>query len=179
MSSIILVSPGGSSIIMSPIYKPDVLSVLRQVPDSECDFNCDNPATNGLAEPFNKTIIKLLKKFIPSSKRDWNKKLSECLWAYQMMVRLPTSNTPFSLVYDCEVVIPLEIQIPSLCVALATKMTERDNDRLHLQELEALDEKRLQAQQRIELCQARISKAFNKKVQERVFQTGDLVLAIR
>jgi len=58
-------------------------------------------------------------------------------------------------------------------------MTEGDNDRLHLQELEALDEKRLQAQQRIELCQARISKAFNKKVQERVFQTGDLVLAIR
>ena len=44
------------------------------------------------------------------------------------------------------------------------KMTEEDNDRLHLQELEALDEKWLQAQQRIELYQVRISKAFNKKV---------------
>jgi len=33
----------------------------------------------------------------------------------------------------------------SLRVALATKMTERDNDRLRLQELEALDKKRLQA----------------------------------
>jgi transposase InsO family protein len=29
-----------------------------------------NPATNGLAEAFNKTIIKLLKKFVSSSKRD-------------------------------------------------------------------------------------------------------------
>jgi len=29
-----------------------------------------NPAANDLAEPFNKTIIKLLKKFISSSKRD-------------------------------------------------------------------------------------------------------------
>ena len=48
-------------------------------------------------------------------------------------------------------------------------MTEGDNDRLRLQELEALDEKRLQAQHRIELYQARISKAFNKKVKERVF----------
>ena len=69
--------------------------------------------------------------------------------------------------------------MPSLHVALATKMTEWDNDQLLLQELEALDEKRLQAQQRIKLYQARISKAFNKKVKERVFQIGDLVLAVR
>jgi len=69
--------------------------------------------------------------------------------------------------------------MPSLRVALATKMTERDNDRLRLQELEALDEKRLQVQQHIELYQARISKAFSKKVKERVFQKGDLVLAVR
>ena len=58
-------------------------------------------------------------------------------------------------------------------------MTEADNDRLRLQELEALDEKRLQAQQCIELYQARISKAFNKKVKQRVFQKGGLVLAVR
>ena len=45
-----------------------------------------------------------------------------------------------------------------------TKMTTEDNDRLRLQELEARDEKRLQAQQHIELYQARISKALNKKV---------------
>ena len=58
-------------------------------------------------------------------------------------------------------------------------MTTEDNDRLRLQELEALDEKWLQAQQHIELYQARISKAFNKKVKKRVFQKGDLVLVVR
>ena len=58
-------------------------------------------------------------------------------------------------------------------------MTKKDNDRLRLQELEALDEKRLQAQQHIELYQVRISKAFNKKVKQRVFQKEKLVLAIR
>ena len=57
----------------------------------------------------------------------------------------PTGNTPFSLVYGCEAAIPLEIQMPSLRVALMTRMTKEDNDRLRLQELEALDEKRLQA----------------------------------
>jgi len=45
--------------------------------------------------------------------------------------------------------------------------------------LKVLDEKQLQAQQRIELYQTRISKVFNKKVKERVFQKRDLVLAVR
>ena len=53
-------------------------------------------------------------------------------------------------------------------------MIDGDYHRLHLHELEVLD----QAQQRIELYQARISKAFSKKVKEIIFQKRDLVLAI-
>jgi len=53
----------------------------------------------------------------------------------------PNRQYAFSLVYGCEVVISLEIQMPSLQVAVATKMTKEDNDRLRLQKLEALDEK--------------------------------------
>jgi len=58
-------------------------------------------------------------------------------------------------------------------------MTNEEKHRLRLQELEALNDTRLQAQQQIELYQARITRAFNKKVKERTFKTGDLVLAIR
>jgi len=78
-------------------------------------------------------IIKLLKKFVSASKRDWNEKLIECLWVYRTTIRILTGNTPFSLVYECEAVIPLEIQMSSLRVALVTKMTEGDNDRLRRQ----------------------------------------------
>ena len=53
---------------------------------------------------------------------------------------------PFSLAYGCEAVISLKIQTLSLYVALMTKMTKEDNHQLRLQELEVLDEKRLQAQ---------------------------------
>jgi len=58
-------------------------------------------------------------------------------------------------------------------------MTNEVKHRLRLQELEALDDKRLQAQQQIKLYQARITKAFNKKVKERTFKKGDFVLAVR
>ena len=42
-------------------------------------------------------------------------------------------------------------------------MTDGDNDRLRLHEFEALDEKRLQAQQRIELYQARSQRPLTKR----------------
>jgi len=37
------------------------------------------PAANDLADTFNETIEKLLKKFISKSQRDWDDKLGECL----------------------------------------------------------------------------------------------------
>jgi len=83
-------------------------------------------AANGLAEAFNKTIEKLLKKFVSKNQCDWDDKLGECLWAYRTMVRTPTKATPFSLVYGCEVVLPLEIQISSLQVALTTRMIDEE-----------------------------------------------------
>ena len=72
-------------------------------------------------------------------------------------------------------VLPLEIQIPSLYVALITEMTNEEKHRLWLQELEALDNKRLQGQQQIELYQVRISRAFNKKVKERTFDRSHIL----
>ena len=75
--------------------------------------------------------------------------------------------------------LPLEIKILSLRVALTVEMTNEEKHRQRLQELEALDDKRLQAQQQIELYQARITRAFNKKVKVRTFKKCDLVLAVR
>ena len=57
---------------------------------------------------------------------------------------------PYSLVYGVEVVLPLERQIPSLRIAIQEELTGEENAKLKLQELEALDEKRLEAQQRLE-----------------------------
>jgi len=67
------------------------------------------------------------------------------------MVRTPVKATSFSLVYGCKAVLSLEIQIPSLRVALTTEMTDEEKHQLRLQKLEALDDKRLQAQQQIKL----------------------------
>nr|XP_011465143.1 PREDICTED: uncharacterized protein LOC101299390 [Fragaria vesca subsp. vesca] len=137
-----------------------------------------NPTANGQAEAFNKVLGNILKKMVSRNKRDWHERLPEALWAYRTTVRTATGCTPYSLVYGSEAVLPLEIQLPS--PRIATQLANPDeNARVRLAELEALDEKRLVVQQKLEIYQAQVAGAFNKKVKSRSFKVGDLVLTLR
>ncbi|RVW14304.1 hypothetical protein CK203_099104 [Vitis vinifera] len=50
--------------------------------------------------------------------QDWSEKFSFALWAYRTSFRTSTGATPYSLVYGMEVVLPIEIEMGSLRVAL-------------------------------------------------------------
>ncbi|XP_038896335.1 uncharacterized protein LOC120084599 [Benincasa hispida] len=109
-----------------------------------------NTATNGLEEAFNKTLCNLLKKSFSKSIRDWQEEIREAYWAYRTTHHTPTEVTPYSLIYGVKVVLPFERQILSLRMVVPEGLTTKDNVKLHLQELEALDERRLEAQQALE-----------------------------
>ncbi|XP_070012876.1 uncharacterized protein [Nicotiana sylvestris] len=91
----------------------------------------------------------------------------------------PTKVTPYAFVYGVEAILPLERQIPSLRLAIQEGITDEESARLRFAELEALDDKMLESQQSLECYQARLSRAFNKRVRLRSFQVGDQVLSIR
>ncbi|KAL0439550.1 UNVERIFIED_CONTAM: hypothetical protein Slati_2438000 [Sesamum latifolium] len=154
---------------LKQVKKENVANFIRTniiyrygVPSKEIP-QCVNVVANDLAEAFNKTLCSLLKKVVAKSKRDWHERIGEALWAYRTTVRMPTQSTPCALIYGVEAVLPLEQQIPSLRIAIQEGLTEEENAQIRLKELEALDEKRLEAQQRLECYQARLSSAFNKK----------------
>ena len=50
--------------------------------------------------------------------QDWSEKFSFALWAYRTSFHTSTGATPYSLVYGMEVVLPIEIEMGSLRVAL-------------------------------------------------------------
>jgi transposase InsO family protein len=81
------------------------------------------PQANGMAESFNKTLGKILKKTVAKNRRDWHDCLFEALWAYHITVHTPTQATPYSLVYGSEAVLPLEVQLPSLWVTVHEEIT--------------------------------------------------------
>nr|XP_051211944.1 uncharacterized protein LOC127329471 [Lolium perenne] len=109
------------------------------------------PQANGAIEAFNKTLGKILKKTVTRHRRDWHDRLFESLWAYRITVRTPTQSTPYSLVYGSEAVLPLEVQLPSLRVAIQDELTKDEQVHLRFQELDALEEERLYALQNLEL----------------------------
>jgi len=82
------------------------------------------PQGNGQAEATNKTIRSILVKTVNDSHRDWHLRIPHALWSYRTSIRTPTGETPFSLVYDSEVILPLEIEIPSLQIALQDYITD-------------------------------------------------------
>ncbi|KAG9442458.1 hypothetical protein H6P81_018312 [Aristolochia fimbriata] len=126
-----------------------------------------NPTTNGLAGAFNKTLCKILKKTIGAHTKSWDENLGESLWPYKITFQTPTQSTPYLLVYGTEAVLPLEVQLPSLRMAIREGLTIEECAQLRLAELESLDE------QRLEYYQSRMTRAFNKKVRLRSFQKGN------
>ncbi|XP_020597135.1 uncharacterized protein LOC110036916, partial [Phalaenopsis equestris] len=104
-----------------------------------------------------------------------HEKLLEALWAYRTTFRTPTQCTLYALVYGSEAVLPLEVQLPSLRIAVANQITTEDN----VKQLESLQSKRLEAQQNLELFQARMAQTHDKLVRPRTFKIDDLVLVLR
>lgn len=58
--------------------------------------------------------------------KDWNYLLPFTFQGYRTSVRTLTGETPFSLVHDMEVVLPVEMEIPSLKVLMETKLEESE-----------------------------------------------------
>jgi len=98
-----------------------------------------------LVEAFDKTLCNLLKNIISKSKRDWHKRLGQAIWVHRTTYKTTTQSTPYALLCEVDVILLLEIQILSLRIAIQESLSKVENHQLHLAELEALDEKRLQA----------------------------------
>lgn len=138
-----------------------------------------HPQANGQAEAFNKSIVKILKRTTVKNKRDWHLRLPEALWAYRTTHKTATGSTPYSLVFGTEAVRPLEVQLPSLRVAMQAGLTTDQHAKLRFNELDNLDEERLKAKLWIELYQSRMAEAYNRTVRHKAYKPGDLVLKMR
>ena len=80
---------------------------------------------NGAVKAANKNVKRIIAKAIEIYK-DWHEKMPFTLHAYQTGVRTSTGATPYSLVYGMEVVLPIEVEIPSLRVLREVKLEEAE-----------------------------------------------------
>uniref|UniRef100_A0A2N9IC67 Uncharacterized protein n=1 Tax=Fagus sylvatica TaxID=28930 RepID=A0A2N9IC67_FAGSY len=131
------------------------------------------PQSNGQAEASNKTVLDGIKKRLEDAKGRWVEELPNVLWTFRTTPRRSTGETPFSLAYGSEAVIPLEIGLPTL---RTSEWEPTRNDLAQSQALDLLEERREQAMIRLASYQQQLKKGYNKNIRPRSFQQGDLVL---
>ena len=109
---------------------------------------------------------------------DWSEKLLFALWAYRTSFHTSTGAIPYSLVYGMKVVLPVEIEMGSLRVALEQQIPKTDWAQARFEQLNLLDEKRLRTADHVRVYQRTMARAFKKWVKPRSLHVGDLVLRV-
>ncbi|GJZ99563.1 reverse transcriptase domain-containing protein [Tanacetum coccineum] len=130
------------------------------------------PQTNGLVERSNRSLGEGIKAQLDERSKDWIEEIPHVLWAHRTMIKSSNGDTPLSLTYRTEVVIPAEIGMPTL------RTTEVDivqnNEALEIN-LDLLEERREQAAIREARSKAKMEKYYNSKVCSTIFKPEDLV----
>ena len=125
-------------------FRGEVDTLLQRYDIQHHRSSTYRPQTNGVVEAANKNIKRILCKMIETS-QDWSKKLPFALWVYHTSFRTSTGATPYSLVYGMEAVLPVEMEMGSLRVALEQQILEAEWVQSRLDQLSLLDERRLRA----------------------------------
>ena len=97
------------------------------------------PQGNGQVEAVNKVIVNGLKKMLDDAKGKWVEELRHVLWTYRTMPPKSNGETPFSMTYGAEAVIPLETGFPT---SRTSSFNPRDNDEQLTNNLNLIEEKR-------------------------------------
>ncbi|GKB95700.1 reverse transcriptase domain-containing protein [Tanacetum coccineum] len=70
-----------------------------------------HPQANGQVEVTKRDIVKGMERRLGKTYQGWVDELPQVLWAHRTTLKSNNRETPFSLVYGSEVVVPIEISI--------------------------------------------------------------------
>ncbi|GJS06955.1 reverse transcriptase domain-containing protein [Tanacetum coccineum] len=92
--------------------------------------------SNGLVERANRSLGEGIKARLGEGNKNWLEELPRVLWAHRTMIKSSNDDTPFSLTYGTEAVIPAEIEMPTYRTAIVDAMHNDEEQRLNLDLLE-------------------------------------------
>ena len=99
--------------------------------------------------------------------------LPHVLWTYRTIPRRSTGETPFSMTYEAEAVIPLETRFPTSRTSL---FNPSDNDGQLTKSLDLIEEKRENVMVQLTYYQQKLKQDYDANVKLRLLTPGDLVL---
>ncbi|GKV02663.1 hypothetical protein SLEP1_g15062 [Rubroshorea leprosula] len=131
------------------------------------------PQSNGQAESANKIVLRGLKMRILATHSNWVDELNKVLWSCRTTPSSTTGETPFSLAYGVEAVIPVEVGLP---YDRSDRHDDLNNEQLLRENLNLVEEVKEMSRIKNMAHQSCVAKFYNKRVRARQFQVGNLVL---
>nr|GEW79686.1 reverse transcriptase domain-containing protein [Tanacetum cinerariifolium] len=128
--------------------------------------------SNGLVERANRSLREGIKAHLGERNKNWVEEVPHVLWAYRTMIKSSHGDTPFSLTYGTEAVIPAEIGMPTYRTAAVNVVYNDDELRLNL---DLLEERRERAAIREAKAKLKMIKYYNARVRGVTFRQGDFV----
>ncbi|GJV96843.1 reverse transcriptase domain-containing protein [Tanacetum coccineum] len=138
----------------------------------QCFASVKHPQTNSLVERAKRSLGEGIKERLDERSKNWMEEISHVLWAHRTMIKSSNGETPFSLTYVTEAVIPVEIGMPTFRTA---KVDMGKNDEALEINLDLLKERREQAAIQEAKSKAKMEKYYNARVRNTSFNPGDLV----
>ncbi|XP_068503643.1 uncharacterized protein [Phaseolus vulgaris] len=118
-------------------------------------------------------LLRGLKRRLDKAKGTWAEEVPRIVWAYHTTPQSTTKETPFSLVYRSDAMIPREIQENSPC--FQNFVVEESNEERKVN-LDLLDEVREEARMKAKALKRRVEYKYNSKLRLWQFQVADLVM---
>ncbi|GJY27740.1 reverse transcriptase domain-containing protein [Tanacetum coccineum] len=125
-----------------------------------------HPQSNGLVERANRSLGEGIKARLGEGNKNW------IGWAHCTMIKSSHGDTPFSLTYGTEAVIPAEIGMPTYRTAVVDAVHNNEELRLNL---DLLEERRERAAIREARAKLKMTKYYNARVRGVTFRPGDFV----
>ncbi|GJU64281.1 reverse transcriptase domain-containing protein [Tanacetum coccineum] len=124
-------------------------------------------------------IKEQIEAWVKESRLAWAKEIRigwrnspHVLWAYRTMIKSSNDDTPFSLTYGTEAVIPAEIEMPTYRTAVVDVVHNDEELRLNF---DLLEERRERAAIREAKAKSNMTKYYNARVRGVTFRPGDFV----
>nr|GEU75970.1 reverse transcriptase domain-containing protein [Tanacetum cinerariifolium] len=131
-----------------------------------------HPQSNRLAESANWSLGEGIKARLDEGNKNWIEKLPHVLWAHRTMIKSSHDDTPFSLTYGTEAVIPAESRMPTYRTAVVSAVHNNEELRLNL---DLSEERRECAAIREAKAKLKMTKYYTTRVRGVTFRPEDFV----
>nr|GEZ36348.1 reverse transcriptase domain-containing protein [Tanacetum cinerariifolium] len=113
-----------------------------------------------------------IKARLGEGNKNWVEELPHVLWSHRTMIKSSHIDTPFSLTYITEAVIPVEIRMPTYRTTAVDVVNNDEELRLNLDLLEELQELAAMSEAK---SKSKMMKYYNSRVRGVAFKPRDLV----